>query len=87
MTCFLKHFVFYTSCVGNEKILIADGTSLIGGKVKIVLFDGFSLQNVLHVPKLSYNLLSISKITMSSTVKLPSYLICLFSNLELGEGD
>ncbi|KAA0052345.1 Cysteine-rich RLK (receptor-like protein kinase) 8 [Cucumis melo var. makuwa] len=29
----------------------------------IVLFDGFSLQNVLHVLKLSYNLLSISKIT------------------------
>ncbi|KAL0537023.1 hypothetical protein IC582_025991 [Cucumis melo] len=61
---FSEHFVTYTSCAGNEKIRIADGSlAPIAGKGQIVLFDGFSLQNVLHVPKLSYNLLSISKIT------------------------
>ncbi|KAA0054530.1 Beta-galactosidase [Cucumis melo var. makuwa] len=38
-------------------------TAPIAGKGQIVPFDGFALQNVLHVPKLSYNLLSISKIT------------------------
>nr|ADN34014.1 reverse transcriptase [Cucumis melo subsp. melo] len=48
----------------NEKIRIADSSlAPIAGKGQIVLFDGFSLQNVLHVPKLSSNLLSISKIT------------------------
>ncbi|KAL0557130.1 hypothetical protein IC582_005648 [Cucumis melo] len=47
-----------------KKIWIADGSlAPIAGKGQIVLFNGFSLQNILHVPKLSYNLLSISKIT------------------------
>ena len=51
-------------CVGNEKIKIPDGSlAPIVGKGQIVLFDDFSLHNVFHVPKLSYNLLSISKIT------------------------
>ncbi|KAA0054163.1 Cysteine-rich RLK (RECEPTOR-like protein kinase) 8 [Cucumis melo var. makuwa] len=64
LTGFSEHFVTYTPCVGNEKIRITDGSlAPIAGKGQIVLFDGFSLQNVLHVPKLSYNLLSIGKIT------------------------
>ncbi|TYK26806.1 Beta-galactosidase [Cucumis melo var. makuwa] len=64
LTGFSEHFVTYTPCAGNEKIRIADGSlAPIAGKEQIVLFDCFSLQNVLHVPKLSYNLLSISKIT------------------------
>ncbi|KAL0546640.1 hypothetical protein IC582_016552 [Cucumis melo] len=64
LTGFSEHFVTYTPCAGNEKIRIANGSlASIAGKGQIVLFDGFSLQNVLHVPKLSYNLLSISKIT------------------------
>ncbi|KAL0556977.1 hypothetical protein IC582_005495 [Cucumis melo] len=64
LTGFSEHFVSYTSCSGNEKIRIAnDSLALIARKGQIVLFDGFSLHNVLHVPKLSYNLLSISTIT------------------------
>ncbi|KAL0533374.1 hypothetical protein IC582_030193 [Cucumis melo] len=44
-------------CASNEKIRIADDSlAPIPGKGQIVLYDGFSLQNVLHVPKLSYNL-------------------------------
>ncbi|TYK11079.1 Beta-galactosidase [Cucumis melo var. makuwa] len=59
-----EHFISYAPCAGNEKIRIADGSlAPIAGKGQIVPFDGFALQNVLHVPKLSYNLLSISKIT------------------------
>ncbi|KAA0041425.1 Beta-galactosidase [Cucumis melo var. makuwa] len=59
-----KHFISYAPCAGNEKIRIADGSlALIVGKGQIVPSDGFTLQSVLHVPKLSYNLLSISKIT------------------------
>ncbi|KAA0055541.1 Cysteine-rich RLK (RECEPTOR-like protein kinase) 8 [Cucumis melo var. makuwa] len=64
LTGFSEYFVSYTPCAGNEKIRIANGSlAPIAGKGQIVLFDGFSLQNVLHVPKLSYHLLSISKIT------------------------
>ena len=64
MTGFLEHFVSYAFYVGNEKIWIAHGSlAQIVGNRKIVLFDDFSLQNVLHVSRLSYNLLSISKIT------------------------
>ncbi|KAL0556125.1 hypothetical protein IC582_004635 [Cucumis melo] len=64
LTGFSEHFVTYTPCVDNEKIWIANGSlAPIATKGQIVLFNSFSLQNVLHVPKLSYNLLSISKIT------------------------
>ncbi|TYK18899.1 retrotransposon protein, putative, unclassified, expressed [Cucumis melo var. makuwa] len=64
LTGFSEHFISYTPYAGNEKIRIADGSlASIARKGQIVLFDGFFLQNVLHVPKLSYNLLSISKIT------------------------
>ncbi|TYK26078.1 Retrovirus-related Pol polyprotein from transposon TNT 1-94 [Cucumis melo var. makuwa] len=59
-----EQFISYTPCGGNEKIRIADGSlAQIVSKGQIVPFDDFALQNVLHVPKLSYNLLSISKIT------------------------
>ncbi|KAL0553894.1 hypothetical protein IC582_007798 [Cucumis melo] len=64
LTGSLEHFISYAPCAGNEKIRIADGSlAPIAGKGQIVPFDGFALQNVLHVSKLSYNLLSISKIT------------------------
>ena len=59
-----EHFVSYISCNRNEKIRIVDGfLALIVGKGQIFLFDKFSLHNVLHVSRISYNLLSISKIT------------------------
>ena len=59
-----EHFVSYTFCAGNEKIWIADGSfALIFGIGQTVPSDGLVLQNVLHVSKLSYNLLSIRKIT------------------------
>ncbi|TYK14395.1 Cysteine-rich RLK (RECEPTOR-like protein kinase) 8 [Cucumis melo var. makuwa] len=59
-----EHFISYAPCAGNEKIRIADGSlAPIASKGQIVPFDGFALQNVLHVSKLSYNFLSISKIT------------------------
>ncbi|TYK04504.1 reverse transcriptase [Cucumis melo var. makuwa] len=71
---------------GNEKIRIADGSlASIAGKGQTVLFNDFSLQNFLHVPKLSYNLLSISKITRELHCKatfLPKS-VC-FQDLSLG---
>ncbi|KAK3030877.1 hypothetical protein RJ639_037227 [Escallonia herrerae] len=48
----------------NKKIKIADGSlSTIAGTGSIVLSPSITLHNVLHVPKLSCNLLSISKLT------------------------
>lgn len=41
----------------------------IVGKEKIIPFEGLSLYNVLHVLKISYNLLSISKITCELNCK------------------
>ncbi|KAA0050773.1 reverse transcriptase [Cucumis melo var. makuwa] len=47
-------------CAGNERIRIADRSfAPIAGKGHISPFDGLILQDVLHVPKISYNLLSI----------------------------
>ncbi|KAA0033074.1 reverse transcriptase [Cucumis melo var. makuwa] len=83
---FSEHFVSYTPCVGNEKIRIVDDSlAPIAGKGQIVLFDGFSLHNVLHVPKLYYNLLSISKITRELHCKatfLPEFVCFQALNLE-----
>ncbi|KAA0039144.1 Beta-galactosidase [Cucumis melo var. makuwa] len=47
----------------TDHLTADDSLAPIASKGQIVPFDGFALQNVLHVPKLSYNLLSISKIT------------------------
>ncbi|KAK3037075.1 hypothetical protein RJ639_029917 [Escallonia herrerae] len=48
----------------NKKIKIADGSlPTIAGTGSIVLSPSITLRNVLHVPKLSCNLLSISKLT------------------------
>ncbi|KAA0064303.1 Retrovirus-related Pol polyprotein from transposon TNT 1-94 [Cucumis melo var. makuwa] len=75
-----KHFISYAPCAGNEKIRIADSSlALITSKGQIVPSDDFTLQSVLHVPKLSYNLLSISKITrdFTSLMMIPPIVVCL----------
>ena len=60
----------YVPCAGNETIKIADDSlAPIAGKGKISPCAGLSLHDVLHVPKISYNLLSISKITRDLNCK------------------
>ncbi|KAK3027903.1 hypothetical protein RJ639_040280 [Escallonia herrerae] len=64
MTSCFHLFSTYTPCVGNKKIKIADGSlSAMAGTGSIVLSPSITLHNVLHVPKLSCNLFSISKLT------------------------
>ena len=54
----------YILCVGNEIIRIVEGSLVpIAGKGKISSCAGLSLYNILHVLRISYDLLSISKIT------------------------
>jgi len=57
-------FSSYSPCVGNLKIKIVDGSlSVVAGKGSIIISPLLTLQDVLHVPNLSYNLLSVSKLT------------------------
>ncbi|KAL9420128.1 hypothetical protein AB3S75_037830 [Citrus x aurantiifolia] len=86
MTGCSKIFSFYSPCAGNQKIKIADGSlSAIAGKGSIVISNTLILHNVLHVPNLSCNLLSVSKIThdLKCCAKfLPN--CCEFQELDTG---
>ena len=57
-------FVSYSPCPSNKKIAIANGTSItVVGRGDVVINDNLVLKNVLHVLKLSTNLVSIHKLT------------------------
>ena len=54
----------YKPCAGNFKIKVVDGSlSAVAGKCSIVLSPQLTIQDVLHIPNLSCNLLSINKLT------------------------
>ncbi|KZV53482.1 hypothetical protein F511_14848 [Dorcoceras hygrometricum] len=87
MTGSSKLFHSYIPCAGNQKIKIADGTlSAIAGQGTIVISQTITLHNVLHVPNLSCNLLSISKLTrdLKCTAQFSSNL-CVFQELDSGK--
>lgn len=66
MTGFAKLFLSYNPYAGNQKIKIADGSlSAIAEKGSIVISPSITLHDVLHIPNLSCNLLSVSKLTRS----------------------
>ena len=57
-------FVSHTPSLGHHKIIVASGSSLIVvGESHITLIPSPHLTNVFHVPKLTTNLISISKLT------------------------
>ena len=59
-----KVFSSYIPRPENQKIKIADGTLVtMAGQGDVLLTSSLTLRNVLHVPKLSVNLLSIPQIT------------------------
>lgn len=80
-------FASYSPCAGNLKVKIADGSlSPVAGKGSIQISNLITLKNVLHVPNLSCNLLSISQLTKSSNCSanfFPSY--CVFQDLSSGK--
>ena len=86
MTSCSSFFYSYKPCAGNNKIRIADGSlSAIAGIGDVKLSNNLTLFNVLHVPKLSCNLISVSKLTatLNCTANFfSSY--CLFQNPALG---
>ena len=64
MTGCFKMFSSYSPCAGNKKAKLADGSlSAIARTRTIKLTSLITLQDVLHDPNLSCNLLSISKFT------------------------
>lgn len=64
MTSHSNLYTSYNPCSGRQKVNVADGTlSSVAGKGRIPISKDLSLDNALHVPKLSCNLLSIRKIT------------------------
>lgn len=63
MTNCSKLFSTYSPCAGHKKIRIAGGAlSTIAGVGSIPISKSLTLYNVLHVPNLSCNVLSISKL-------------------------
>ncbi|PHT69900.1 hypothetical protein T459_25004 [Capsicum annuum] len=62
-----SHFLStYTPLVGNKKVNIVDGSfSAIAGKGTVKLTSFLTLFDVLHVPKLSHNLLSFGELTQN----------------------
>ncbi|KAJ7946112.1 Retrovirus-related Pol polyprotein from transposon TNT 1-94 [Quillaja saponaria] len=83
MTSTSSSFSSYFPCSGKEKVRVADGSlSSISGKGSICCTPSLTLSSVLHVPKLSMNLLSISTITkeLNCTVLFDSS-SCVFQEL------
>ena len=64
MTNALSKFSSYQPCAEPLRVQIADGSyAFVAGKGRIRLSDPLVLQNVLYIPSLSCNLLSVSKFT------------------------
>ncbi|KAK0581156.1 hypothetical protein LWI29_010693 [Acer saccharum] len=86
MTSISSLFQTYSPCPGNQKVWIADGSlSPIAGKGSVKTSDKIVLKSVLHVPHLSCNLLSVSKLSQDSNCSIiftPTN--CVFQDRTLG---
>ena len=64
MTYSANCFTTYQPCPSNKKIKVADGSLItVAGQGTVAFSSSLILKNVLHVPNLTVNLLSIHKIT------------------------
>lgn len=78
-------FVSYNTCFG-KKVQVANGCSLpVKGKGNVLFSPKITLSSVLHVPNMTCNLLSVSKLTKAnncSVVFYPNHYV--FRDLSLG---
>ena len=64
MTLNPNQFKTYLPCPSNRKIIVVDGTTTtVAGIGDVQVTSNMVLKNVLHVPQLSTNLVSIQKLT------------------------
>ena len=87
MTHYSHKFSTYTPCPSNRKITIADGSfATIAGQGDIHLSPFLILKNVLHVPKLTTNLVSIQQLTKTLNCYLTFLLTsCVFQDQVSGK--
>ncbi|RVW39021.1 hypothetical protein CK203_089160 [Vitis vinifera] len=87
MTNSSNMFESYSPCPGDKKVRIADGNfSPIAGKGLIKISEEIDLKSVLHVPKLTCNLLSISKLSRDSNCCVIFYEShCIFQDQSSGK--
>jgi hypothetical protein len=80
-------FSSYNPCAGNHKIKVADGSfSAIAGKGSVVLSPSLTLKDVLHVPNLSCNLMSVSKLAQEKNCQTNFFRThCVFQDLNSGK--
>jgi hypothetical protein len=86
MTPLPKHFSTYSPCPSNRKISIADGTLLtVAGQGDVRINSSITLNNVLHIPKLSTSLISIQKLTNDLSCNVIFYNnSCVFQDQQSG---
>ena len=82
MTHTLSHFSTYTPCPSNRKIIVANGSLVtVAGVGDIFITPNLVLKDVLHVPKLSANLISIQKLTKDLHCQVIFYpFYCVFQD-------
>ena len=87
MTHSSLNFCTYSPCPSNWKTTVADGSLItVAGLGNIQLSPFITLKNVLHVPKLSTNLISIQKLTHDMNCSVffyPSH--CIFQDQVSGK--
>ena len=87
MTYSSQKFSTYTMCQGNRKTVVVDGSfTTVAGLGYVQINPSYVVKNVLHVPKLSTNFVSIQKLTRDmncNVIFYPSY--CEFQGQGLGE--
>ena len=86
MTSCSQLFSSYSPCAGNKKIKTVDGSfSALAEIGPIKMSPILTLHNVLHVPNLSCNLLSISKLTLDHNCRVNFFSShCEFQELASG---
>ena len=86
MTSYEKLFSSYIPSSNNHRVKVADGSyALVAGIGTVAISPKISLQSVLYVPKLSCNLISISKITKDLECMINfSSTACVFQDKIMG---
>lgn len=79
-------FLSYSPSSGQQKVQLAKGTFFtVAGKGTICLSPTIFLQDVLHIPKLIYNLVSVCKLTTDLLCSVNfSKNACVFQDLKTG---